>query len=362
MNEELAFDDLMAFRSSPDLLIEVFGLSLEQQGLESELELGATALELEEEENSYLKVINIGRIVCTAIASLFSFVTTAISVVARLLFSNPVGLAVVGLAFGATSLYALFGGREKEPTYDPQLGENKVNDCTQQIKNSSVIDSIVEGARIVGVDPKLMLQLAKAESAFGANTAQSQSSAKGIFQIIDSTWAQHQSQFSQKYGIPLTSPYDPLSASVFSAAYVKDVIEPKLGYEPSATDVYMMYVFGPAGGKNLLDERRKDPNQLSVDVQSKKGYGSAQIRANPAYFYDRQGRAKTLEETYQTAVSRLTFTKSEEQVLVKANYLPKPVEVVEEVEQPEVLIVQPIVRDVEYVKVGSNYIEVNNGS
>ena len=190
----------------------------------------------------------------------------------------------------------------------------------RKLANRSIMDAVIEGANRVGVDPQMMLQIVRAESAYGTMTVSGTSQAQGIFQIIPSTWQSHYRQFDKKYGIPRNTPNDPLSASIFSAAYAKDILIPrvkKVKPDATAADLYMLYVFGPGGGVALLKDYMKNPNQYTVYTHSRRSYGPSQIRANPSYFYNKDGSAKTVAETYRLAQERVTMSVEEEEVMAE---------------------------------------------
>lgn len=190
----------------------------------------------------------------------------------------------------------------------------------RKLANRSIMDAVIEGANRVGVDPQMMLQIVRAESAYGTMTVSGTSQAQGIFQIIPSTWQSHYRQFDKKYGIPRNTPNDPLSASIFSAAYAKDVLIPrvkKVKPDATAADLYMLYVFGPGGGIALLKDYMKNPNQYTVYTHSRRSYGPSQIRANQSYFYNKDGSAKTVAETYRLAQERVTMSVEEEEVMAE---------------------------------------------
>ena len=352
------------------------------ENLDDQLTLASKAKQVEDDGSLHLTIV---RTIINGVIRIGGAILSIGSFLFRLLarvLANPYVLAAVAVgsaAFGifswiknkikpappSTIGYPDFGGdKEKEALYLQSKGYKpgttyadlmpKTSDYSAHLSKSPIIDAVIKGANIVGVDPQLMLQIVKAESAFGLNTRQAASSAKGIFQIIDSTWSGHYPQFNSKYGIPVNSPLDPLSASIFSAAYVKDVLTPKLGYPPSATDVYLMYVFGPAGGANIIREYNKNPMQYSAIVQGRKSYGPSQIQANKSYFYDKMGRPKTLAETYAMAKSRTTLTQSEEFIL--SDKLPDK----QEEEIPPTNAYGAANPNREVVKVGSTYIEVND--
>lgn len=312
ISAELAMHDLKLIRESdPELALKFLGIDLLSTQTVSELGLAVDKKEKveDEESTSILQYKKVAEIMTKVITSIFGIVSSAVGIVARLLV-NPYVLGGLVIAGGALTLYKLITHRAE--TYEnPDYVNPKIHDYSKYIKESSVLDAVVKGAEIVGVDPKLMLQIVKAESAFGVNTRQTKSTAKGIFQIIDSTWDSHYPSFNKRYGIPVNSPLDPLSASIFSAAYVKHVLAPIRNNSISATDVYLMYVFGPGGGANLLREMDKNPNQYSAIVQARKDYGPGQIKANESYFFNKDGSMKTLAQTYAMAKSRVTFTPNE---------------------------------------------------
>ena len=382
----LAIRDLRSLRKlDPELTLRLLSPGYEVLDLVSDT--AQVASEQQETEQKGLFSITKIRIISQGLARIMAMVGSLISVVGRLLIrllANPYvagALAVTTLGIGIykwlknkldpTPAYpSLSEGEQQEylqslgypagTTYE-QIKPQRIQDYSKHLKSTPIINYVVQGAERVGVDPKLMLQIIKAESAFGANTAQSASSAKGIFQIIDSTWRENYPQFNKKYGIPVNSPLDPLSASIFSAAYVKDVIMKHLPGNPTATDVYMSYVFGPGGGPTLVKAYRANPLGISIQAYADRyGWSSANrvANANRNYFY-RNGRAMTLAETYAVAQSRVTFTKSEQFIL--SSRLP---DVIEEPEVEESINSRTsgigMDKPHQLVRVGQRYIEVNN--
>ena len=318
ISTELALSDLKAIRElEPEDSLRLLGILID--GQEQQIKQLETVEQEDSSLNSILDVLKFRRvatIIGSAIAHVLrttvGIITTGVSMLVRLLL-NPamVGTLVVGGAIGAV-VYAIKNKQQAYDTSKSQAQPQKVSDYSKYLKESSVVDLIIQGANVVGVDPQLMLQIAKAESAFGTNTVNPHSKAQGIFQIIPSTWNSHYEQFDKKYGIPKNDPHDVLSASIFSAAYIKEVLTRQLGRVPNATEVYLMYVFGPGGGRNLIRSYERDSSQLSFVVQSRIPSGWSQIKANKEYFYDRYtGRPKTLAETYAMAQARITLTNTE---------------------------------------------------
>lgn len=306
---------------------------LQDQALETYMDVGeVVAKKKEQDSDTGLSVI------FTSVSFLTTLIQTmvsgAVALGGFLLRLNPYVLALFGIAALGGGIYTyitrdredddnessnrdifLSNWSRGEGTYSGPVTPPSPKDMTTIRKRQSAIKSIVAGAEAVGMDTKTMLGIAKAESAFGKYTHNSASSAQGMFQILPSTWNQYYPKFAQKYGIPRNDPNDPESASIFSAAYAKEVLLPKIesvkGSKGNAADLYMMYVFGPAGGAALIREYAKDPTRYSVAAHSKRSYGLAQINANPTFFYNKNGQPKTLAETFALARSKVTLTDSE---------------------------------------------------
>lgn len=313
------------FPSIAQLLGQEAGLVVDAQGAVATMD-----------KNSAVGLVLSG--ILSLVVSLGKMLLTGAMALGRLILTNPYCLAILGITAAGVGAYKLLTGRKGEGDTEAEAVASSLNpfawmdpgsstptryvpsDMSRTIyKKASIIQSVVEGAKAVGVDPNLMLGVVKAESSFGQNTYNSASSAQGIFQILPSTWNEYYPQFAQKYGIPENNPNDPESAAIFSAAYVKEVLNPIVrrikGDDATAADLYMLYVFGPSGGASLIKEYAKNPNAYSASVHSKRSYGPKQINANPTFFYHDDGTPKTLAETFRLAQSKVAFTESEKVAL-----------------------------------------------
>ena len=327
------FNDFKKWRE--DTSSNIFPSIAQLLGQEAGLVVDAQGSVAAMDKNSAVGVVLSG--ILSLVVSLGKMLLTGAMFLGRMILTNPYCLAILGITAAGVGVYKLLTGGKEEGDAEAQRASFDWNpfswmdhsrqytpsypmDMTKSIyKKASVIRSVVEGARAVGVDPNLMLGIVKAESSFGQNTYNTASSAQGIFQILPSTWRQYYPQFAQKYGIPKNDPNDPESAAIFSAAYVKEVLNPIVrkakGEDATAADLYMLYVFGPAGGAALIKEYAKNPNAYSAAVHSKRSYGQSQINANPTFFYHEDGTPKTLAETFGLAKSKVAFTNSEKVAL-----------------------------------------------
>lgn len=142
--------------------------------------------------------------------------------------------------------------------------------------------TIEAAAKMVGVDPGLMLTMANIESSFRPGAKAGTSSASGLFQFINSTWRDMLRKYASKYGIdPNTSPFDARANALMGGEYVREnyeYLKKKIGREPTDTDLYAAHFMGRGGAVQLLTT---DPNAIA----------SAQFpeaaRANQSIFYTR---------------------------------------------------------------------------
>ena len=108
-----------------------------------------------------------------------------------------------------------------------------------------IADVINAAAAKYGVDPAYLLRAAQIESGMNPNDANPRSSAKGLFQFIDSTRA--------RYGN--FDPYDPAASSDAAARLSVDnagAIRRALGREPTNGELYLAHQQGAAGALKLL--------------------------------------------------------------------------------------------------------------
>jgi hypothetical protein len=104
-----------------------------------------------------------------------------------------------------------------------------------------------------GLDPELLQKIGGAESSLKATAKNPKSTAKGLFQFVDKTWAEMGGKPGEQY--------NPQKNAELGARYVKknfQALADTLGREPSYGEVYAAHFFGPTGAKTLLT--KADPN------------------------------------------------------------------------------------------------------
>ncbi len=165
-------------------------------------------------------------------------------------------------------------------------------------------ETLMAAANMVGVDPLLAASIAGVESGFRPNaipyrnaknpSAGVLSSAASYYQVIKGTWKTLMAKYAEKYGInPATTQHDPRANALLGLEYIKEnigVIQ-KVKPDVTDTDVYLAHFLGPGGARRFLSA---PPGDLAINH-----VGAAQARSNPAIFYDRSGRPRTVAAVYK---------------------------------------------------------------
>lgn len=171
-------------------------------------------------------------------------------------------------------------------------------------------DTIIEAAKMVGIDPALAASITGQESTwnpaarpFNKRTQKYIGTASGYYQVVDNTWNDLMKKHAKKYGIaPGTSQLDPRANALLGAEYVKagyNAVSKQLNGSraPTDVDVYLYHFLGPTGVSNFL---KADPNALSSTAVSKSAFN-----ANPGIFME-GNRERTVAEVYQYCDSLLS--------------------------------------------------------
>lgn len=181
---------------------------------------------------------------------------------------------------------------------------------------AKIASAIQNASAKTGVDFSYLLKQAQIESSFKSDVKASSSSATGLYQFIDKTWLSMVNKHGDKYGLSdlasqindngkvacnavkkeiLELRKDPELCSLMAAEMAADNkahLEKSTGKAAGATELYMAHFMGPAGASKFLNALDKNPNtnaaKLFPDAAS----------ANKNVFFDKSGKAKTLEQVY----------------------------------------------------------------
>lgn len=154
-------------------------------------------------------------------------------------------------------------------------------------KDASVADAIKQAALLTGVSESILLAMAQQESSFNPNAKASTSSAKGLFQFLDSTWNDMVKKYGKDYPQLLNGPFDPLASAIAGALYIKEnqkILE-KSGIPVTGSNIYATHFLGPYGAVKLLSA---NPSSSAADILPQAA------SANRSVFFNADGTPKTV--------------------------------------------------------------------
>lgn len=152
---------------------------------------------------------------------------------------------------------------------------------------------ILGAAKMAGFDPNLMASIAAVESGFDPSIGAGTSSATGLYQFLDSTWATMLRKYGAKYGIaPGTPATDARANALMGAEFMKENLaglQGSLDRPITDTDIYMAHFLGLGGARKFLSAS-PDTNATQLMPEA--------ANANRSIFFD-GARARTTGEIYQ---------------------------------------------------------------
>lgn len=206
-------------------------------------------------------------------------------------------------------------------TYSAIHHENNALATLARQAGTQVTNAVKLASAETGVDFAYLMQQAKAESSFDTDAQAATSSARGLYQFIESTWLQMVRDHGHKYGLEdyaaeidargrvddpdirqdiLALRDDPKTAALMAAefaaankAHLEQFVDQGYG-DIGATELYFAHFLGASGATGFLNALHEDPLATAADLFPKAA------RANRNVFYDsKTGEARTLAGVYE---------------------------------------------------------------
>lgn len=149
------------------------------------------------------------------------------------------------------------------------------------IGNTPIDEAIRKASELTGIPADVLWTNAKLESGLTPNI--SNGSARGLNQIVPSTWAGLIKQYGGKYGLTLENSNinDPLQNTLMIAEYMKSHLNYIQGHEEVGLDMglalYMGNFLGNGGVRRLIKAMKKNPNAPLKDHVGETSYNSNEV-------------------------------------------------------------------------------------
>ena len=194
--------------------------------------------------------------------------------------------------------------------------------------SDEVAYAIQTAARKSGVPYSALLAIAERESTFNPKANNADTSAAGLFQFIDGTWAREVSRHGATYGLTRETAdrYNPLHSAYMAAEYAKEnsaYLKKQLGRDVRPGEMYVAHFMGGGGASKLIRAAEADP-----DADASKLF-PAQAAANPTIF-----NGKSIGQVYNDLMTTVEGS-GIAQYQVSGNYTPNQSSYQDEQQQPD---------------------------
>jgi hypothetical protein len=184
--------------------------------------------------------------------------------------------------------------KEKQGAATSAYGVQSLSKMGLPKPGSQISDAILSAAKTVGIDPGLMMAIANTESKFDSNAKNPRSSASGLYQFTDKTWADMVRLYGSTYGIGIGDKNDPRANAIMAAQLIKNnqASLAASGIEATPENLYMSHFLGASGAKDFLKSVLSNP---TGDAAAK--YPDA-AKSNPELFFNKDGSHRTFTQVY----------------------------------------------------------------
>lgn len=193
--------------------------------------------------------------------------------------------------------------------------------------STELLDTLRQTSQKTGVNFAYLVSQAAQESGFKVDAQAKTSSARGLFQFIESTWLELVRDHGAKHGLAeeagqigrgpdgrprvsdpdtrqriLSLRDDPRAASAMAAEYARSnqtILSREFNADVKKVDLYLGHFLGPAGASKFLSALKGDPSQPAASLLPEAA------AANRGVFYDQDGRSRSVGDIHAMFARKL---------------------------------------------------------
>lgn len=198
----------------------------------------------------------------------------------------------------------------------------------QGVAPTPIIRAVQQAAARTGADFAYLMDKACTESSFNPAAASKSSSAKGLFQFIESTWLSMVREHGGKYGLGhlagkidmkggkpcvadpavkseiLSLRKNPEISALMAGEYAecnKDYLQKKTGCDVGPAELYLAHFLGAGGAAKFINAKEKNEDATAAQIFPQAA------RVNKNVFFDKAtGQPRTLEQIYDLFANKFT--------------------------------------------------------
>lgn len=215
----------------------------------------------------------------------------------------------------------------------------------QNVASARVINAVETASEKTGVDFKFLMEKASTESSFDPSAKSRSSSATGLYQFIDDTWLHMVKEHGEKYGLGDMADKIEIKngkACVDDGSLKKEILALRKNPEISAcmagefsadnaqyleqhtdsnvgsTELYLAHFMGAGGAAKFLNARAQHGSASAAALFP------AAAKANKNIFYDKSGKARSLDAVYNLFSKKFTGGQAASSSTVSASTASQP--------------------------------------
>ena len=161
--------------------------------------------------------------------------------------------------------------------------------------STDAFNAISNASSQTGAPAATMFAIADQESSFNTSAQNPNSSATGLYQIINSTYSGLVTQYGNQYNVAPGSQGDPTSNALMGGQLIQDNIKTLQNAgisNPTPGQVYIMHFMGNGAGPGFIQQAQSNPDAPAASLYP------AAAGSNKSLFYNPDGSSKTMGQVY----------------------------------------------------------------